>query len=91
MTVEAPVLAAPDVPETNRTSLGLYVTPTQAYAMWSADPELVHVLDDPGSVYHGKHMRNGWKDAGLPWGYEFHPDLMWVAEPELTSVGYRST
>jgi hypothetical protein len=23
-------------------------------------------------------MRNGWKNAGLPWGYDFHPDLMWV-------------
>ena len=38
-------------------------------------------VDDPGSVYHGKHMRNGWKNLGLPWGYEHHPDLMWV-EPE---------
>ena len=35
-------------------------------------------VDDPGSVFHGKHMRNGWKNAGLPWGYDFHPDLMWV-------------
>ena len=35
-------------------------------------------VDDPGSVYHGKHMRNGWKNEGLPWGYDFHPDLMWV-------------
>ena len=31
-------------------------------------------VDDPGSVYHGKHMRNGWKNSGLPWGYGFHPD-----------------
>ena len=35
-------------------------------------------VDDPRSVFHGKHMRNGWKNAGLPWGYDFHPDLMWV-------------
>ena len=35
-------------------------------------------VDDLGSVYHGKHMRNGWKNLGLPWGYDFHPDLMWV-------------
>ena len=176
------------VPETNKTSLGLYVTPQEAYAMWKADPEGVHILDvrtfeeyifvghlemarniplvypkydppdedeagsapapggrppgcygefnpdfvstakdefaptdtilvycatggrgamavnqlaeagfvnvyniinglegdrvdDPGSVYHGKHMRNGWKNVGLPWGYDFHPDLMW-AEPD---------
>jgi hypothetical protein len=25
-------------------------------------------------------MRNGWKNARLPWGYDFHPDLMWTAE-----------
>jgi rhodanese-related sulfurtransferase len=36
-------------------------------------------VDDPGSVFNGKHMRNGWKNAGLPWGYDFHPDLMWGA------------
>ena len=41
-------------------------------------------VDDPGSVYHGKHMRNGWKNAGLPWGYGFHPDLMWV-DPDPTN------
>jgi len=35
-------------------------------------------VDDPRSVYYGKHMRNGWKNSGLPWGYGFHPDLMWV-------------
>jgi len=167
------------VPESNKTSLGLYVMPKEAYAMWLADPERVNILDvrtfeeytfvghlemahnvplvfpkydpdgpslpgrppgcygevnpdfveavkelytptdtilvycatggrgamavnalaatgfvnvynivtglegdrvdDPGSVYHGKHMRNGWKNAGLPWGYGFHPDLMYVA------------
>ncbi len=31
---------------------------------------------------HGKHMRNGWKNAGLPWGYDFHLDLMWVTTEE---------
>jgi len=179
--------ASPKVPESNRTSLGLYVTPVEAYEMWRAEPERVHILDvrtfeeyvfgghvetaknvplvfpkfdpegpsmpgrppgcsgdpnpnfvtavqeafglddtilamcatggraamavnalakagfthvynivngfegdrvdDPGSVFYGKHMRNGWKNAGLPWGYDFHPDLMWVAEePEKVSV-----
>lgn len=171
-----------EVPESNRTSLGLYVTPQQAWEMSQADPEHVHILDvrtfeeyifvghvetaknvpvvfprydpegpsmpgrppgcsgelnpdfvakvkeavgpgdtilvmcatggraamavhllaqaglanvynivnglegdrvdDPGSVYHGKHMRNGWKNAGLPWGYDFHPDLMWATSDE---------
>ena len=168
------------VPESNKTALELYATPTEAYEMWKADPDNVHILDvrtfeeyvfgghapmaknvplvfpkynpegpsmpgrpagcsgdlnqefvpavqaeykpddqilcmcatggraaiavnslaqagfvnvynvingfegdrvdDPGSVYQGKHMRNGWKNAALPWGYDFDPDLMWVAE-----------
>lgn len=166
------------VPESNKTVLGLYATPLEAFAMWKAAPRGVHVLDvrtfeeyffgghfsaaknvplvfpkfdpegasmpgrppgcsgeanpdfvaavkeayaldgvilvmcstggraamavnllakagftkvyniingfegdrvnDPESVYHGKHMRNGWKNHGLPWGYDFDPDLMWV-------------
>jgi rhodanese-related sulfurtransferase len=170
------------VPEPNKTTLGLYATPTEAYEMWQADQDNVHILDvrtfeeyvfgghvecakniplvfpkydpqgpsmpgrptgcsgeansdfiaetqeacgtedtilvmcatggrgamavnalaqagftsvyniingfegdrvdDPGSVYHGKHMRNGWKNAGLPWGYDFHPDLMWETPKE---------
>jgi rhodanese-related sulfurtransferase len=182
MTDAQTMTAQPEVPEANRTVLGLYVTPTDAYAMWKAGPDLVHILDvrtfeeyifgghvemahnvplvfprydpngpsmpgrppgcsgelnaefvstarelyaptdtilvmcatggrgamavnllaqagfvnvynivngfegdrvdDPGSVFHGKHMRNGWKNAGLPWGYDFHPDLMWVAANE---------
>jgi rhodanese-related sulfurtransferase len=179
--MEAAVMAGmrdPEIPDSNRTGLGLYAMPGEAYDMWRADPEGVHILDvrtfeeyvfgghfefaknvplvfprfdpegpsmpgrppgcsgdpnpdfvaevrkvcgptdtvlvmcatgargamavnalagagftkvynivnglegdrvdDPGSVFHGKHMRNGWKNAGLPWGYDFHPDLMWV-------------
>lgn len=34
-------------------------------------------VDDPGSVFHGKRMRNGWKNAGLPWSYDLDPDLIW--------------
>jgi len=33
------------IPEANKTSLGLYVTPKEAYAMWKADPEGIHALD----------------------------------------------
>lgn len=33
-------------------------------------------VDDPDSVHHGKHMRNGWKNSGLPWTYSFDPDLI---------------
>ena len=36
-------------------------------------------VDDPESVYHGKRMRNGWKNCGLPWTYDFDPDLMWMS------------
>lgn len=173
-----------EIPETNKTSLGLYIFPEEAFAMWQANPEGVHVLDvrtfeeytfvghlemaynvpfifpkydpkgpslpgrppgcygipnpdfvpvvkslfglndiilvycatggrgalavnalsqagftnvynivtglegdrvnDPGSVFHGKHMRNGWKNSGLPWGFDFHPDLMYV-DPDPTN------
>jgi rhodanese-related sulfurtransferase len=182
MTNQGKPASLPDteVPESNRTTLGFYVTPIEAYAMWQANPEQVNILDvrtfeeytfvghlemahnvpllfpkydpkgpslpgrppgcygeinpdfvpcvkelyaptdtilvycatggraamavkllaqagflnvynivsglegdrvdDPGSVFHGKHMRNGWKNSGLPWGYDFHPDLMYVAQ-----------
>ena len=184
----APAASAPrphdQVPKTNQTSLGLYVTPQEAYEMWKARPDQVHVIDvrtfeeyifvghaemarniplvfpkfklplgdktpptpgkippgcsgepnpeflpavkakyaptdtllmmcstggrgamaanalakagfknvyniinglegdrvdDPGSVYHGKRMRNGWKNCGLPWTYDFDADLMWAS------------
>ena len=183
MSSEAKSVTSPafEIPESNKTTLGLYVMPKEAFAMWEENPEVVHVLDvrtfeeytfvghlemaknipllfpkydpdgpelpgrppgcygeinpdfatsakeffaptdtilvycatggraamainalatagfvnvyniinglegdrvdDPGSFYHGKHMRNGWKNAGLPWGYGFHPDLMYV-EPD---------
>ena len=175
-----------EIPESNQTTLGLYVSPREAYQRWHADPEQVHILDvrtfeeyvfgghfefaknvplvfpkfdpegpsmpgrppgcsgelnpdfvstvqqvcrpsdtilamcatggrgamavnflaqagftavynvvngfegdrvdDPGSVFHGKHMRNGWKNEGLPWCYDFHPDLMWVTPDEQVTV-----
>jgi hypothetical protein len=33
------------VPESNKTTLGLYATPTEAYGMWKADTDGVHILD----------------------------------------------
>ena len=34
-------------------------------------------VDDPASVYHGKRMKNGWKNSGSPWTYDINPDLLW--------------
>lgn len=174
--------ARAEIPASNVTTLGLYVTPTEAYEMWEADPKRVHFLDvrtfeeyifighiasaknvpfsfpkydpagetmpgapagcsgdlnpdfvasvqesfderdtilvmcgtggraaqainaladagftnvynivhgfegesvdDPESVYDGKHMVNGWKNEGLPWTYASDPSLMWVEPSE---------
>jgi rhodanese-related sulfurtransferase len=34
-------------------------------------------VKDPESLYHGKRMKNGWKNAGLPWTYDLDPELIW--------------
>jgi len=39
-------------------------------------------VTDTGSAYYGKKMRNGWKNDGLPWGYDADPRLMWVEPSE---------
>jgi len=36
-------------------------------------------VNDPGSVYHGKRMKNGWKNSGAPWTYDVNPELIWVS------------
>jgi len=33
------------------------------------------MVDDPGCAYHGKRMRNGWKNSGSPWTYDVNPEL----------------
>ncbi len=33
-------------------------------------------VNDPGSPDHGKRMKNGWKNSGLPWTYDVNPALM---------------
>ncbi len=43
-----PVLAQsskPDLPKEKQTTLELYVTSAEAYEMWKAEPEKVHILD----------------------------------------------
>lgn len=38
-------------------------------------------VNDPESVYHGKRMRNGWKNSA-PWTYDLDPALAWVPTGE---------
>jgi rhodanese-related sulfurtransferase len=33
-------------------------------------------VKDPGSVFDGQHMVNGWKNSGLPWTYDVDPARM---------------
>ncbi|NQU21980.1 MAG: sulfurtransferase [Candidatus Nealsonbacteria bacterium] len=35
-------------------------------------------VDDPENVFHGKRMKNGWKNSGLPWTYKLDPRLMYL-------------
>jgi len=37
-------------------------------------------IDDPESVFHGMRMKNGWKNAALPWTYDLEPELMQLTE-----------
>jgi hypothetical protein len=30
-------------------------------------------VDDPDSFFHGMRVKNGWKNAGLPWTYATTP------------------
>lgn len=34
------------------------------------------MVDDPDSNFHGKRMKNGWKNSGLPWTYDINPEQM---------------
>ena len=36
-------------------------------------------VDDPGSVFHGKRMRNGWKNSA-PWVYTIDPERIILEE-----------
>jgi rhodanese-related sulfurtransferase len=35
-------------------------------------------VDDPTSAYHGKRMKNGWRNSALPWTYDCDPALLWT-------------
>ena len=38
------------------------------------------LVNDPESAYHGKRMKNGWKNSGAPWTYEVNTELLWITE-----------
>jgi rhodanese-related sulfurtransferase len=40
------------------------------------------LVDDPGSVFQGQRMKNGWKNSGLPWTYELAPERMRLPEQQ---------
>ena len=43
-------------------------------------------VTDPESIYHGKRMRNGWKNSA-PWTYYLDPALVWMpSEDELETL-----
>ncbi len=33
-------------------------------------------VTDPGSVFKGQPLVNGWKNSGVPWTYSIDPDRM---------------
>ena len=49
------------------------------------------VVSDPGGAYHGKRMKNGWKNAGLPWTYDVDPGRLRLPDrrPSLASAADR--
>ena len=37
-------------------------------------------VKDPGNLFHGKRMKNGWKNSGLPWTYKVDRERAWVSK-----------
>jgi rhodanese-related sulfurtransferase len=44
------------------------------------------LVNDPQSPQHGKRMKNGWKNAGLPWTYELDPAKMRLPAAEQVAA-----
>jgi rhodanese-related sulfurtransferase len=51
---------------------------TQVYTM--TDGFEGDMVTDPDNVFVGKRMKNGWKNAGLPWTYRIDPKMVIVPE-----------
>jgi rhodanese-related sulfurtransferase len=39
-------------------------------------------VKDPDNAFKGQRMKNGWRNAGLPWTYNLDPDLMYLDDRE---------
>ena len=39
-------------------------------------------VKDPQNLYHGKRMKNGWKNSGSPWTYKVNPEQMRLPKDE---------
>jgi hypothetical protein len=39
-------------------------------------------ITDSDSVFAGKRMKNGWKNAGLPWTYKVDPERVYREEKQ---------
>jgi rhodanese-related sulfurtransferase len=38
------------------------------------------MVEDPGNIFHGKRMKNGWKNSGSPWTYDISPERVVLPE-----------
>jgi len=38
-------LTEPEIPESNKITFGLYMMPKEAYAMWKANSDQIHIFD----------------------------------------------
>jgi len=44
------------------------------------------LVDDPDNLYHGKRMKNGWKNSGAPWTCKVDRERAWVPKDEKTEA-----
>jgi len=38
------------------------------------------MIKDPENAYHGKRMKNGWKNSGNPWTYQINPEQVKLSD-----------
>jgi hypothetical protein len=42
----------------------------------SSEATYRRTVNDPENTFHGKQMKNGWKNSGLPWTYDLNLEQM---------------